>query len=123
MCSQVNKDATPKTGYITDTFDLTGKIYLACAFNFENGKQYYNQPITLKWKWFMGDVLKSQDEHKVNFVWAPMPWWFAIPALALGVGKGHIELYEGDTLLITKPFEIVERLPDKASGNSTDQTQ
>jgi hypothetical protein len=118
MCSQVNKDYTPKAGYITDTFDLTGKIYMACTFNFVNGKTYINKFIPLKWKWYMGDVLKSQDSAKKTFTWAPAPMWFSIPPLALGIGKGHVELYEGDTLLVTKNFEIVEKLPDTTPAES-----
>ena len=119
LCSDI-KDKAPQN--ITNTFDLSGRVYLYCSFHFDDSRRYLNQRIPLSWKWYNGDKVVAHGSDQRSFSTSPFTQWFYIQTLSIGVGKCHVELYTGDTLIASKEFEIVEKLPaDSTTPKDTSQ--
>lgn len=118
LCTQI-KEGAPDAGTVSDTFDRSGKIYLVCSMVFDDSHYMFNSTHHLKWRWYNGDKLISERRKDSTIARSPATFWFNTTTLSIGIGKGHVELYDGDTLLISKSFEIVETLPAKSAGDST----
>jgi hypothetical protein len=117
LCTQYKDGAA--AGTIGDTFDLSGKVCIVSSIQFDDTKSYSSFIHALKCRWYNGDRLISEKTAENRITTSPWTVWFSVSTLALGVGKCHVELYADDTLLVSKPFEIVEKLPSTPNGNST----
>ena len=109
----VARDLRPGYGPlgVGERFPLDGRIVAYASFSWTDpAKPWGDQG--MEWRWYSGDRLVKRSQGVARFSKAPHYVWNITQPLALGAGKGRVELVWNDQVLASRRFEVLDTSQD-----------